>query len=67
MRIRKRIRLPLAIYSKAFSPKQKALAKKHGNPAEFAKACYAACPEFVSMDEAAVAVAKYNQEWNQSK
>lgn len=44
--------------------KQQALRKKHGTPAEFAAAVYSAVPAFLSMDEAAEAVRKYNQEWN---
>jgi hypothetical protein len=43
--------------------KQKALAKKHGTPAEFAQACYACVPGDISIDEASAAVAKYNREW----
>lgn len=37
----------------AFSKTQKALAKKHGTPAEFAAAVYQAVPGDISMDEAA--------------
>jgi hypothetical protein len=43
--------------------KQRKLAKEHGNPAEFASACYKAVPAFISMDEAAAAIRKYNAEW----
>lgn len=43
---------------------QQALAAKHGTPPEFSKAVYAAVPGWVSMDEAAVAIDKYNAEWN---
>lgn len=43
---------------------QKDLARKHGTPAEFAQACYTAVPGFISMDEAATAIRKYNAEWN---
>jgi hypothetical protein len=39
------------------------LAKKHGTPAEFAAAVYLAVPGYISMDEAAEAVTKYNREW----
>ena len=46
------------------SPRARALAKQHGTPAEFAVACYEAVPAFVSMDEAAAAIAKYNREWD---
>jgi hypothetical protein len=45
------------------SRRQKALAKKHGSPAEFAKACYECVPGDISMDEARAAIEKYNQEW----
>lgn len=45
---------------------QKALAKKHGTPAEFASAVYRAVPGDISMDEASAAVEKYNREWNQT-
>lgn len=44
--------------------KQAKLAKKHGNPAVFAKACYNAVPGFLSMDEARAAIVKYNQKWD---
>ena len=43
---------------------QRLLAAAHGTPAEFARACYAAVPGFVSMSEAAAAVRKYNAEWD---
>lgn len=46
--------------------KQKALAKKHGTPAEFAKACYEAVPGDISMDEARAAVDKYTREWTEA-
>lgn len=49
----------LAKLSKA----QKALAKRHGTPAEFAKACYECVPGDISMDEARAAIDKYNREW----
>jgi hypothetical protein len=42
---------------------QKRLAKKHGTPAEFAVAVYKAVPGFISMDEARMAIEKYNREW----
>lgn len=45
------------------SKRQKALAKKHGNPAEFAAAVYQCVPSDISMDEAAAAISKYNHEW----
>lgn len=45
---------------------QRVLAKRHGTPAEFAKACYAAVPEFIGMDEAKAAITKYNREWSQA-
>lgn len=47
----------------ALSKQQKALAKKHGTPAEFSTACYDSVPSFISMDEAAAAIDKYNREW----
>ena len=46
------------------SEAQRALAEAHGTPAEFAQACYAAVPGFVSMDEASAAVRKYCAEWD---
>lgn len=46
-----------------FSRKQKALAKKHGTPAEFAQATYECVPSWISMDEAKTAIEKYNREW----
>lgn len=49
--------------SAALSRKQKRLAKKHGTPAEFARACYGCVPGDISMDEARAAVEKYNREW----
>jgi hypothetical protein len=47
----------------AISTKQRRLARKYGTPAEFAAACYACCPEFISMTEAKQASEKYNREW----
>ena len=47
----------------AMSKRQKALAKKHGTPAEFARAVYETVPGFISMDEARDAINKYNREW----
>lgn len=47
----------------ALTPGQRRLRKKHGTPAEFAVACYRAVGE-VSMDEANVAIAKYQKEWD---
>lgn len=49
------------------SKKQKALARKHGTPAEFAVACYECCPGIISMNEAAAAISKYNREWRNAK
>ena len=43
---------------------QEALRKKHGTPAQFAKACYECVPGDISMDEARAAIEKYNKEWN---
>lgn len=42
---------------------QSDLKKAHGNPAEFAQACYAAVPGAISMDEASEAIFKYQLEW----
>jgi hypothetical protein len=47
----------------ALSKRQMVLAKKHGTPAQFASACYDAVPGYISMDEAAAAIDKYNREW----
>ena len=49
-----------------FTKSQRALRTKHGTPSEFAAACYAACPAFISMDEARRAIDKYNHEWEES-
>lgn len=46
------------------SPAQAKLKKKHGTPAEFAQDVYACVPGDISMDEAAVAVKKYQKEWD---
>ncbi len=46
--------------------KQETLIKKHGSPAQFAQATYAAVPGFISMDEARKAIEKYNQEWEEA-
>lgn len=51
------------MYRKTFSPAQNKLRKKHGTPAEFAAAVYKAVPGYISMDEAAAGIEKYNQEW----
>lgn len=48
------------------TPKQRLLAKEHGTPDEFARGCYAAVPSFIGMDEAAVAVQKYQTEWDRA-
>lgn len=48
------------------TPKQKELAEKHGNPAQFAQACYKAVPAFISMTEAREAIDKYNHEWREA-
>jgi hypothetical protein len=47
----------------ALSKRQRALAKKHGTPAEFAKAVYGAVPGMISMDEARAAVDEYGRKW----
>lgn len=49
-----------------FSDKQNDLAAKHGTPPEFARAVYQTVPEFLSMDEARIAIDKYNKEWNEA-
>lgn len=51
---------------KHFTKAQQALAKKHGTPADFAKAVYQAVPDHLSMDQASKAVEKYNQEWSEA-
>lgn len=51
----------------ALSKAQKVLAKKHGTPAEFAKACYECVPGDISMDEAAASIDKYNREWKEAE
>lgn len=43
--------------------KQKELADRHGTPPQFAEAAYKAVPDFISMDEARVAVEEYNGKW----
>lgn len=42
---------------------QLVLMRKHGTPSEFAMACYD-CVGEISMDEAASAIRKYNEEWS---
>ena len=49
------------------TPGQRKLAKAHGTPAEFARGCYEAVPDFISMDEARRAIEKYNREWSEAK
>lgn len=44
--------------------KQRKLRRRHGTPAEFAVGVYKAVPSDISMDEARVAVAKYQLEWD---
>jgi hypothetical protein len=46
--------------------KQRALMKKHGNPAEFAVSCYKAVPGMVSMDIARDTIENYNREWEEA-
>jgi hypothetical protein len=48
--------------TKATTPGQRALKKKHGTPAEFAQACVNAIGE-ISCLEAHTAIAKYKREW----
>lgn len=50
-----------------FSNGQRDLAAKHGTPAEFAVAVYKAVPEFISMDEAHIAVDRYQLQWDAAK
>ena len=49
-----------------FSKRQKDLVRKHGTPADFAKACYSAVPGDISMDEARKAIEDYNREWEKA-
>ncbi|HVX56949.1 MAG TPA: hypothetical protein VHA37_04405 [Candidatus Saccharimonadales bacterium] len=53
----------LLVWEAELSRKQKRLVKKHGTPAQFARACYECVPGDISMDEARAAVEKYNREW----
>jgi hypothetical protein len=46
------------------TPAQDQLKAKHGTPAEFSKACLAACPGWVSVDEANTAIVTYQAEWD---
>lgn len=46
--------------------RQRELKAKHGTPAEFARAVYAAVPGDISMDEARDAVAAYNRQWDEA-
>lgn len=46
------------------TPGQRKLKKKHGTPAEFAKAVYACVPGDISMGEARAALEKYQKEWD---
>ncbi len=46
--------------------KLKELYEKHGTPAEFARAVYAAIGE-ISVAEAEAAIAKYEQEWTEAE
>lgn len=50
-----------------WSQKQRVLVKKYGTPAEFAAACYACVPGFISMTEAREAAEKYQREWDSSQ
>lgn len=54
-------------FQPALSKQQRVLAKKHGTPAEFAVAVYKAVPGDISMDEARLAVAKYQREWDDAQ
>ena len=48
------------------SSTQVRLLGKHGSPAAFAQACYKAVPDDISMEEARVAVEKYQREWDEA-
>ena len=53
-------------YTEQLTPKQKRLAKKHGNPVEFELACYKAVPAFISSQECYSAVEAYKEEWRRA-
>ena len=53
-------------FDESLTKAQKALVRKHGSPEEFAAACYACCPSFISMDEARKAVDSYNRDWEKA-
>lgn len=53
-------------YTLILTEAQRILARKHGTPAEFARAVYKTVPEFISMDEARAAIDKYNKEWEEA-
>lgn len=55
--------LPLKGVVRPLSIKQKALAIKHGFPAEFKNAVYRALGE-ISLEEAEEAIRKYQEEWD---
>lgn len=55
-----------AALGETFSKKQLRLKLKHGTPADFARAVYECVPGDISMDEAAAAINKYNQEWQEA-
>lgn len=52
-----------SLLNTVLTTKQRRLKKKHGDPAEFARAVYAAVPGDISMNEARVAIQEYNREW----
>lgn len=61
---RKRPSVKTKALKDALTPAQRKLARKHGTPPEFAKACYECVPGSISMDEARAATEKYVREWN---
>ena len=53
-----------AAVTEGLTEAQRELRCKHGDPAQFAVACYAAVPGDISMAETRLAVAKYQREWD---
>jgi len=49
---------------KIITERRKKLEIRHGTPTEFAKACYKAVPEFISIKEADEGIRKYKEEWD---
>jgi hypothetical protein len=52
------------LITSGISKKQTELMQRHGTPSGFAIACYELVPGTISMDEAKVAVEKYQKEWD---